>query len=123
MRRIVNQYSEEFKLKVVKEYLESDQSISSLMEKYEIRGSSCITNWIRKFGMSKSDYVNSMSLDKRPETVSVKSNREQELEARIKKLEKEVEYEKLRSHALDTMINVAERDLKIPIRKKPGAKQ
>jgi hypothetical protein len=38
-------------------------------------------------------------------------------------LEKELEYEKLRTLALDTMINIAERELNIPIRKKSGAKR
>ena len=37
--------------------------------------------------------------------------------------EPQLEWEKLRSEALDTMINIAEKDLNIPIRKKPGAQQ
>jgi len=46
-----------------------------------------------------------------------------ELEKRIEVLEKQLEWEKLRSLALDTMITVAERELNIDIRKKPGTKQ
>jgi hypothetical protein len=38
-------------------------------------------------------------------------------------LEKQLEWEKLRTEALNTMIDVAEKDLNIPIRKKPGAQQ
>lgn len=123
MVRKVNQYTEEFKLKVVKEYIESDLSQTYLMEKYGIRGNSCITNWIRKFGLSKSDNDLRSPIEKRTKIMSEKSKLEKELELKIKQLEKEIEYEKLRSHALDTLINVAERDLNIPIRKKPGAKQ
>ena len=52
-----------------------------------------------------------------------KTSEERALEAKIKELEKALEYEKLRSLALDTMIDVAEQNLKISIRKKPGAKQ
>ena len=48
---------------------------------------------------------------------------ELELEAKIKKLEQKLDYEQLRTLALDTMIDIAERDLKISIRKKPGAKR
>lgn len=46
-----------------------------------------------------------------------------ELENKIALLEKQLEWEKLRAHALDTMINVAERELNIDIRKKHGTKQ
>ncbi len=46
-----------------------------------------------------------------------------DLEKKIEVLEKQLAWEKLRSLALDTMINVAERELNIDIRKKPGTKQ
>ncbi|MBL7904321.1 MAG: hypothetical protein JNL22_04805 [Bacteroidales bacterium] len=51
------------------------------------------------------------------------SAKEQELELRIKQLEAALEHERLRTLALNTMIDIAERDLKIPIRKKSGAKR
>jgi hypothetical protein len=47
----------------------------------------------------------------------------EELQQKIAALEKQLEWEKLRSEALDTMINIAEKDLNIQIRKKPGAQQ
>ena len=46
-----------------------------------------------------------------------------DLEKKIEVLEKQLEWEKLRSLALDTMITVAEKELDIDIRKKPGTKQ
>jgi transposase len=52
-----------------------------------------------------------------------KTPQELKLQAKVKELEKALEYEKMRTLALDTMINVAERDLKISIRKKSGTKQ
>ena len=45
------------------------------------------------------------------------------LQQKIATLEKQLEWEKLRTEALDTMINIAEKDLNIQIRKKPGAQQ
>ena len=45
------------------------------------------------------------------------------LQQKIAALEKQLEWEKLRSEALDTMIDIAEKDLNISIRKKPGAQQ
>ncbi len=45
------------------------------------------------------------------------------LQQKIASLEKQLEWEKLRVEALDTMISIAEKDLHIQIRKKPGAQQ
>jgi transposase len=46
-----------------------------------------------------------------------------ELEKQVKLLQKQLEYAEIKNIALETLIDVAEKDLKIPIRKKPGAKQ
>ena len=45
------------------------------------------------------------------------------LELEVERLKKELEYEKLKSMAYSTMIDVAEEELHINIRKKAGAKQ
>lgn len=45
------------------------------------------------------------------------------LEQRIKDLEKQLEQAKMKNIALNTLIDVAETELKIPIRKKSGSKQ
>jgi transposase len=47
----------------------------------------------------------------------------QKLEESLKKLKKELEDARIKNIALETLIDVAESELKIPIRKKPGAKQ
>ena len=47
----------------------------------------------------------------------------QELTQKITLLEKQLAWEKLRSEALDTMINIAEKQLDISIRKKSGTQQ
>lgn len=46
-----------------------------------------------------------------------------ELEKRIKALEQQLEKAKMKNIALETLIDVAETELKIPIRKKSGSKQ
>ena len=45
------------------------------------------------------------------------------MEERIRELEQQLAKEKMRSTCLDTMIDIAERELKVDIRKKSGAKQ
>ena len=44
------------------------------------------------------------------------------LQKRIKKLEKQLEHSQMKNIALETLIDVAEETLKVPIRKKAGAK-
>lgn len=45
------------------------------------------------------------------------------LEQRIKELEQQLEQAKMKHIALETMIDIAENELKLPIRKKSGSKQ
>jgi len=45
-----------------------------------------------------------------------------ELQQRIKELERQLEDEKLRAEAYARIIDKAEKDLKIPLRKKPGTR-
>jgi hypothetical protein len=45
------------------------------------------------------------------------------LQKRIKELEKQLEHSQMKNIALETLIDVAEEQLKVPIRKKAGARQ
>ena len=47
----------------------------------------------------------------------------EQMSQRILELEAQLKQERMRNTVLDTMINLAEKDLKISIRKKSGAKQ
>lgn len=46
-----------------------------------------------------------------------------QLETRIKELEKQLERSKLKNLAIETMVDIAESEFKINIRKKSGSKQ
>jgi transposase len=122
MKRKVNQFTDEFKLQVVQEYLNTDASQQELLQKYNIGGKNNITNWMRKFGL-RAPSEQQIELQRTMTKQTEKPSQERELEAKVHKLEKELDYERLRTLALNTMIDVAERDLKISIRKKAGAKQ
>jgi len=122
MRRQVNRFSDELKLKVVKEYLSTSISQEELKHKYGFGGNSNLSRWLRKFDIPKPDN----SFIKKHEVMSKevsKSKSELGQEARIKKLESELSYEKLRTEALSTMIDIAEDKFNISIRKKSGTKQ
>ena len=122
MKTKVNSYTDDFKLKVVQEYLMSDATVREIQKKYGIKSGSCISEWIRKFDL-KSPTKEELELEKTMKEQSQRTPKEQELELRVKQLEKDLEKERLRSLALNTMIDIAERDLKIKVRKNSGAKQ
>jgi transposase len=122
MKQRVNHYSDELKLEAVQEYLYTGIGLEELKKKYSIAGDGSIYRWMRKFGLSTSG-IEPSSINTSMKEVTEKTSKEKELESKIKQLEKDLDYEKLRTQALDTMINIAERELKITIRKKHGAKQ
>jgi transposase len=93
-----------------------------MKRKYGIKGSTCILNWMRKFGLQEPN-ENLIEIRHAMSKETEKSSLERELENKIKELEKLLEHEKLRTTALNTMIDIAERELKISIRKKSGARQ
>ena len=122
MKRKVNHFTDDFRFQVVQEYLNTGISMKELQKKYSIGGNNCINNWMRKFGTSEVT-VEQINLQQAMSKEEEKTPRERKLEAKVKELEKSLEQERLRTLALDTMINIAERDLKISIRKKSGTKQ
>lgn len=112
-RRKYSHYSKEFKLQVVNEYLQGAH-LSDLMRKYSINGYGTILPWIRIF--AGKPIVHKMK----------KEESEKEIENLRKQLqlkENELQFEKDRNLALNTLIDIAEEELKIEIRKKSGAKQ
>ena len=122
MKTKVNHFPDELKFKVVQEYLNTDVSRKDLMLKYNIGGNNCITNWMRKFDVqSPSDQQ--IELQRTMAKQTEKTAHERELESEVQKLKQELEKERFRTLALNTLIDVAERDLKISIRKKAGAKR
>jgi len=108
-----NHYTESFKRDVVREILEGHISKAEAKRKYGIRGCSCIINWIRTFADTDSQ---------EPKMDYSKADKEK-LIKRIKELERKLEDEQIRSFGYNKMIDIAEEQLKISIRKKPGTKQ
>lgn len=118
-------YNEEMKLKIIGQVLSGDISMSQAQRRYNIGGNCTISRWIRKF-MSQ----NNASGHIEQTIMAQKLNEEEDpkgeiarLKATIKQLEDQLEYEKLRSEAYETMIRIAEKEFKLPIKKKFGAKQ
>lgn len=74
---------------------------------------------IRKWQGRYSDELHlSLSLMNSKERADIKA-----LEARIDELEKQLEYAQMKNLAINTLVDVAETELKVSIRKKSGSKQ
>ena len=108
-----NYYSESFKRDVVREILDGHISKAEAKRKYGIRGCGCIISWIRKFEVS----------DPQQSTMDYSKEDKKELIRRIKELERQLEDEQIRSFGYNRMIDIAEKQLNITIRKKPDTKQ
>jgi len=113
----VNYYTDEFKKKVVNEVLKGLISKEEARRRYGIRGNSAVLNWIRKFDTTKTGFC----MPRKNYEISRKSR--EELEAENLRLKQELEEERLRNRALNVMIDIAERQFNIPIRKKHGVRQ
>jgi|SRR5664280_2590299 len=122
MRTNVNKFTDDFKLMVVQDYVSSGISKEELKRKYDFTGCNNIYRWMRKFGLSKPS-EDQIKLHRFMANEQQKSTSEQELELRVKKLEEDLKLEQFRTKALNTMIDIAERELKVDIRKKSGAKR
>ena len=108
-----------FKLNLIKEYEESQCSLSSLQRKYGIQGSHTLKRWIEKYGNFDLSYQipAHMNPTKDQEILALKEDIRL-LERQKKRLEKEVEQADKKVILFDMMIDVAEEELNIPIRKK-----
>jgi transposase-like protein len=116
--RTYNYYPRELREEIVSVYLAGENSYEELSDYYKIK-SSTIRTWVCRYQKSKN--VVSLQLDTNPYEAMARKKKDEkspevlQLEARIRELE-------LQNLALNTLIDVAERN-GIEIRKKSGAKQ
>lgn len=114
-------YTEEFRNKVLAIYYGSEESIAQISERFDVKIET-VRSWVFR---SNSERDKRCKFDETNNYLTMKKEKlsSDELEQRIAALEKELENERMRSICLDKMIDIAEVELKIDIRKKSGAKQ
>ena len=125
----INQFMD-LKEQIIQEYLTQGCGFRKLAAKYGISRTT-ICKWVLIHqgihnlpATENQDKYSNSSMNSSPK--KAKSSVDQSAEAlqqKITSLEKQLEWEKLRADALDTMINIAEKQLDIQIRKKPGTQQ
>jgi transposase-like protein len=120
-------YPEAFKRKVIDEYLSGSSTKMDLLRKYGIKTKSGIQRWMKSLGyvdegnavIRKPTTVN-VTLSCMPQkTTPAQSEDALLLQKKIEELQRQLEDEKLRSEAYQRMIEKAEKELNISIRKKP----
>ena len=117
-KRSQKDYSMSFKLDIVKEIESGALTTSEAVKRYGIQSRSTVVDWLRKFGnfdwenqrtaiMPKSQERNIMELEQKVKL----------LEKQKALLEKQVEQACKKSIIFDIMIDLAEKEYNIPIRK------
>ena len=118
MRKLRRWTPKEKRDEIVSMYLSGDNSVEELGEYYKVNPST-IRTWVKRYRQSKN--VVSLQADTKPLEDMARKKKEEKssevlaLEARVRELE-------LQNLALNTLIDVAEKN-GIDIRKKSGAKQ
>jgi transposase-like protein len=120
----------DLKTQIIQEYLMQGGGFRRLADKYGISRTT-ICKWVMihqgihnlPLTEKQAKYNTSSMNSSKKKLTSDQLNSTEALQQKVTALEKQLEWEKLRADALDIMINVAEKQLDIQIRKKPGNPQ
>lgn len=120
----------ELKDQIIQEYLATGCGYRKLQKKYGFSRTT-ICNWVQIYqgihnlpptNLQQKHYLDPMKRKQQKEQQGSTEN-EAALLQKIAALEKQLAHQELRAEVLDTLINVAEKQLHISIRKKPGTQQ
>jgi transposase len=118
-RKGTEPYELKLKTKIIEEYLQGKASFAMLSSRYKIHPG-VISRWIRiiKNGrpVNKQKKISKFTGMAKQQTI-------EQLQQQIKQLNRQLEDERIRAELYEKMIEIAERDLGIPIKKKYGARR
>ena len=123
VRRTQKDYSMSFKLQVVQEIEQGKESVTGATRKYGIQGSHTVVRWLRKYGSFDWENQTPSNMPKSQEQKILELEQKVKLLEKQKTfLEKQVENADKKAIIFDMMIDLAEKEYHIPIRKncKPG---
>ena len=118
VKRTQKDYSLSLKLQIVKEIEKGEQTTHSVCRKYGIQARSTVMSWLRKYGNFDWENQTPSNMAKTPE------QRIMELEAEVNVLKKQKTFLEKQAYVadkkaiiFDMMINLAEKEYQIDIRK------
>ena len=114
-KRIVK-YSRAFKQKVVKEIEEGKYSLNKARHIYDIGGGSTVNNWVRALGKNHL-LAKIVRVEMKNETDKLK-----ELKRKVKVLESALANERIKTIALESLMEVAEERYGVDLKKNSSAK-
>lgn len=111
-------------MSVLRDYYSSGMSKRKCAKKYDLCNPTLLSSWLSKYEVK----TLSLQTEEREDNMSRRSNEDYRdeiasLRKRVRELEKALSYSRLETEARDIMIDIAEREFDIRIRKKRGAKQ
>ncbi len=112
-KRTQRDYNLGFKLAIVSQVEKGELTYKQAQVKYGIQGRSTVLVWLRKHG----------NLDWSNPCLFMKSKSKETPAQKIKRLEKELEDERLKNKILNTMIDISDQQYGTTIRKKYLSKQ
>lgn len=112
------EFSEEFKEKLVELVIYKNVSASQVAKKYDLPNTHILINWINNYKKKLEKGAVTLAPMEKPKTKDAIL-----LKKRIKDLEKALEKANVLIYGLNAMIDHAEKETKVPIRKKGGTKQ
>ncbi len=112
-KRTQRDYNLGFKLAVVSQVEKGDFTYKQAQKHYGIQGRSTVLVWLRKHG----------NLDWKKPALLMPSKSKETPAQRIKRLEQELEDEKLKNMVLNTMIDISDQHYGTSIRKKYSSQQ
>jgi len=119
VKRTQRDYPLSLKLQVVQEIERGELSTTGALRKYGIQARSTVMNWLRKFGNFDWENQTPSNMPKSPEQKIMELEQKVKLLEKQKKfLEKQSEMSEKKSIFFDMMIDIAEKEFQIPIRKK-----
>lgn len=123
VKRTQKDYSMSFKLQVVNEVERGELGIKAATRKYAIQESYTVTIWLRKYGSFDWENQTPSNMPKTQEQKLLELEQKVKLLEKQKAfLEKQVDTADKKAIIFDMMIDLAEKEFNIPIRKKclPG---
>ncbi len=122
-------YSLELKHQICKEHIENGLSLRQCVDKYNLSHHSLVHDWLRQLGYipginrrTRSAYIGIENFQPLPNKSKKNIRSLTPDQQQIELLKKELEDAKLLAEGYRRMIEIAETELKIPIRKKPNTK-
>ena len=123
-------FTKEERVSIAIEYYTTDVSAKEICQKYGLSSHTALGNGANQYSKDANSPEKVLPLHRRPSSdippglpsdMAKTSKAPTELEARIAELEKALKWEQMRTHALETMIEIAE-EQGMKVRKKSGAK-